>query len=96
MKLSDIYNSICIDSSVENKNCILLKLYFTYSTQQCKCTEVDPTKNMVDRLAEPPCNLTFHHGFPIILVSQPIIQGGPKVSTHTLVFIAQSLSAQMK
>ena len=24
------YNSICIDSSVENKNCILLKLYFTY------------------------------------------------------------------
>ena len=24
MKLSDIYNSICIDSSVENKNCILL------------------------------------------------------------------------
>ena len=30
MKLSDIYNSICIDSSVENKNCILLKkLYFT-------------------------------------------------------------------
>ena len=31
MKLSDIYNSICIDSSVENKNCILLKLYFTYN-----------------------------------------------------------------
>ena len=30
MKLSDIYNSICTDSSVENKNCILLKLYFTY------------------------------------------------------------------
>ena len=30
MELSDIYNSICIDSSVENKNCILLKkLYFT-------------------------------------------------------------------
>ena len=29
MKLSDIYNSICIDFSVENKNCILLKLYFT-------------------------------------------------------------------
>ena len=29
MKLSDIFNSICIDSSVENKNFILLKLYFT-------------------------------------------------------------------
>ena len=28
MKLSDIYNSICIDSSVENKNCILLKIVF--------------------------------------------------------------------
>ena len=25
MKLSDINNSICIDYSVENKNCILLK-----------------------------------------------------------------------
>ena len=44
-----------------------------YSTQQGKCIEVDP-KNMVDRLAGPPCNLTFHHGFQIILVSQPIIQ----------------------
>ena len=28
MKLSDIYNSICIDSSVENKNRILLKIVF--------------------------------------------------------------------
>ena len=33
MKLSDIYNSICIDSSVENKNCILLKIVF-YLTKQ--------------------------------------------------------------
>ena len=31
MKLSDIYNSICIDSSVENKNCILLKIVFYFS-----------------------------------------------------------------
>ena len=30
MKLSDIYNSICIDSSVENKNCILLKKIVFY------------------------------------------------------------------
>ena len=35
MKLSDIYNSICIDSSVENKNCILLKLYFTTLSVRC-------------------------------------------------------------
>ena len=31
MKLSDIYNSICIDSSVENKNCILQKIVFYLS-----------------------------------------------------------------
>ena len=30
--VSDIYNSICIDSSVENKNCILLKMVFYLST----------------------------------------------------------------
>ena len=33
MKLSDIYNSICIDSSVENKNCILLKIVFYLSNR---------------------------------------------------------------
>ena len=37
MKLSDIHNSICIDSSVENKNCILLKIVF-YLIESCKCS----------------------------------------------------------
>ena len=33
---------------------------------------------------------------PVVLASTVIIQGGPKVSTHTLALIAHSLSAQSK
>ena len=58
MKLSDIYNSICIDSSVENKNCILLKkLYFTYGNN-VSSSSIDPisktkiTFEGVDRVEE--------------------------------------------
>ena len=36
MKLSDIYNSICIDSSVENKNCILFINCILLNCQQVK------------------------------------------------------------
>ena len=40
MKLSDIYNSICIDSSVENKNCILLKIVFYLEFQYILLLEI--------------------------------------------------------